>query len=70
MKCPVTYKQIIEYVKQQYGYIVQTCVIATVLKELKYDVSNAWNSGTASNPKKPTDRDRKAIEEAINELGN
>ena len=70
MKCPATYKQIIEYVKQQYGYTVQTCVIAAVLKELKYDVRNAWNSGTAINSKKPTDRDRKAIKEAINKLSN
>lgn len=70
MKCPVTYKQIIEYVKRQYGYTIQTCVIASVLKELKYDTCNAWNSGTSNNPKNPTDRDRKAIEEAINNLSN
>ena len=27
MKCPITYKQIIQYVKEHYGYIVQTNVI-------------------------------------------
>lgn len=68
MKCPVTYKQIIQYVKEHYGYTVQSCVIAAVLKELGYSVCKAWNSGTAKKPKLPTDRDRQAIKEAINEL--
>ena len=70
MKCSVTYKQIVEYVKQHYGYTVQTCVIAAVLKELNYDVRQVWNSGTSNNPKIPSDKDHKAIEEAIDILSN
>ena len=68
MKCPVTYKQIIQYIKDHYGYTVQPCVIARVLRELGYEVRDSWHSGTAKNPKLPTDRDRKSIKEAINEL--
>lgn len=68
MKCPVTYKQIIQYVKEHYGYTVQTCVIAAVLKELGYSVCKAWNSGTAKKRKEPNERDRKAIKEAIEKL--
>ena len=68
MKCPVTYRQIIEYVKQHYGYSVQTCVIAAVLKELGYDIGAAWNTGKAKKPKAPVERDRVAIRNAVNEL--
>ena len=70
MKCPVTYKQIIKYVKEHYSYTVQTCIIASVLQELGYSLRRAWNSGTAEKPKKPTDRDRKAIKEAVDKLKN
>ena len=68
MKCPVTYKQIIQYVKEHYGYAVQTCAIAAVLKELGYSIRKAWNSGMAKKRKEPNERDRKAIKEAINAL--
>lgn len=70
MKCPITYKQLIQYVKEHYGYTVQTCVIARVLRELGYEVRDSWHSGTAKNPKLPTDKDRKSIKKAINELRN
>lgn len=68
MKCPVTYKKIIVYIKQHYEYAIQTCVIAAVLKELGYDVHSAWNSGRSKNPKIPTEKDRKAIKTAIDNL--
>ena len=68
MRCSVKYKQIIAYVKQHDHYPVQTCVIAAVLKELGYEVRAAWNSGKSKNPKTPTDRDRKAIKAAIDNL--
>lgn len=68
MKCPYTYKQIAAYVKKNNGYAIHTCVIACVLRELGYDVGRAHNSGTSKKPKKPTERDLKAIREAITDL--
>ena len=68
MRCPITYDQIIQYVKEHYGYTVQHCIIARILRELGYEVRDSWHSGTAKNPKFPTDRDRKAIKEVIEEL--
>ena len=70
MKRGFTYQQIIDYVKKHYHYAVQTCVIAAVLRELGYDMRRVPNSGTAQNPKMPTDRDRKAIKKAIECLTN
>ena len=64
-----TYRQIQEYVKEHYDYIVQTCIIAAVLRELGYDVGTSPNRLEHTNkPKIPTDRDRKAIREAIEYL--
>lgn len=68
MKCAVTYKQIIKYIKEHFGYTVQRCVIARVLRELGYEVRDSWHSGTVKNPKLPTNRDREAIKEAIDNL--
>lgn len=65
MRCSVTYKQIIDYVKQHDDYAIQTCVIAAILKELGYETRTAWNSGKSKNPKNPTDRDRNAVKSAI-----
>lgn len=68
MKCKIKYKQIIDYVREHYGYSVQTCVIASVLRELGFETRRAWNSCTARNPKIPTERDRLVIKEAIDSL--
>lgn len=68
MKCPLTYEEIKDYIREDYGYTVQTCAIARVLRELGYEVRVSWNSGTTKKQKLPTDRDRQAIKEAINAL--
>ena len=68
MEAKFTYEQIKEYVREHYNYTVQTCVIARVKREMGYDMRNAPNSGTSKNPKMPTERDRKAIREAIEYL--
>ena len=65
MRRGFTYKEIIDYVKTHYNYTVQTCIIAAVLREFGYEVGKVANSGTAKEPKVPTDRDCKAIREAI-----
>lgn len=68
MKCPVTYDEIADYIREYYGYTVQTCIIARVLRDIGFEVRDSWNSGTAINPKEPDVRDRKAIKEAIDTL--
>ena len=68
MKCPVTYDEIADYIREHYGYTVQTCIIARVLRDIGFEVRDSWHSGTARKPKLPTDRDRQAIKEAINAL--
>lgn len=69
MKCSLTYEEIKDYIREHYD-TVQPCAIARVLRELGYEVRDSWHSGTAKKPKLPTDRDRKSIKEAINELSN
>lgn len=68
MKRGFTYKQVIEYVREHYNYTVQTCIIAMILREMGYDVRRAPNSGTAANPKAPTDRDRESVPDAVHFL--
>lgn len=69
MKCPLTYEEIKDYIREHYD-TVQPCATARVLRELGYEVRDSWHSGTAKKPKLPTDRDRKSIKEAINVLSN
>ena len=47
MKCPVTYDEIADYIREHYGYTVQTCIIARVLRDIGFEVRDSWNSGTA-----------------------
>lgn len=70
MRCSLTYEEIKDYIREHYGYTVQPCAIARVLRELGYEVRDSWHSGTAKKPKLSTEKDRKPIKEAINELRN
>ncbi len=61
MKCEVKNDDIVSYVKEHYGYTPKSCAIAQVKREMGYDVVSR-----SQNPKyKLTERDRKAIKEAI-----
>lgn len=68
MNCPVTYKQTVPYVKENYGQTIHTYVIATVLRALEYEVRKLPDSDLAKNPQKPTNRAGKAIYEAKNKF--
>ena len=57
----VTYKMIQDYVKKNYGFVVKTCAIADIKKQLGLSVRKAWNSGSAKHPVEPTPRDIDAV---------
>ena len=64
MRRKFTYKEVREYVKEHYGFTVHDCAIAIVLREMGYEVDSRTD-----NPKyTPTEKERKAIREAIEYL--
>ncbi len=61
MKCEVSNKKIVSYVKEHYGFTPKPCAIAQVKREMGYDVVSR-----SDNPKyKLREKDRIAIKEAI-----
>lgn len=68
MNCPVTYKQTVPYIKENYGQTIHIYVIAAVLRVLEYEVRKLPDSDLAKKPQKPTNIADKAIYEAINKF--
>ena len=61
MRRKFTYQEVIDYVREHYGFTVHTCAIAFMLREMGYQV----DSRTDCPKHTPTDKERSAIPEAI-----